>query len=327
MHTSSTHTGSLKDLVKKAVDKRARLFGNSETDCFRIFNSGADGIDGLAMDIYRDYVLIQYFREGIISILEDSGKRKELLSPLEKLPIEIKGILVKNRMKGDVDSIQGQRKSVVMEGAAPHMDFCVRQNGVLAAVDLINGQNTGIFLDMRSVREDLKAFYLENGVRDILNLFSYTGIFSIHALKNGAGSCINIDTSKTVLTRARKNYSLNGQAQDDRDFICGDSMKWIKIFTKKGNSFHFTIFDPPTFSRNKKKTFSIKKDYMKSLELLVAIARDGYALTSVNSLSVSRDEYLSWHPRGWRLIAFHNESSDFLSDGEPYLKVGLWECR
>jgi 23S rRNA (cytosine1962-C5)-methyltransferase len=216
-------------------------------------------------------------------------------------------------------------KSIVIEGSGPPEGYSVRQNGILAAVDLMWGQSTGIFLDMREVRERLVRYY--SSVDIMLNLFSYTALFSVHAVNHGVMGAVNVDLSKGVLERAKANYRLNGLRVDERDFIYGDSLDWIRRFRKKGKTFTIAVFDPPTFSRNRKRTFSSKKNYRDSLSMLSDIVDGGYALTSVNSYSISREEYLSYHPAGWRLEFFANESSDFAHSGNPYLKAGFWKIK
>jgi 23S rRNA (cytosine1962-C5)-methyltransferase len=160
----------------------------------------------------------------------------------------------------------------------------------------------------------------------MLNLFCYTALFSVHALASGVDSAVNVDLAKSVLLKASENYRLNNFSCDDRDFIYGDALEWIKLFNKKNKLFDFAVFDPPTFARNRKKQFSVKRDYMASLEDLDKITRKGgLILTSVNSYSVPEKEYKSYHPYSWQLVMFRNESADFVNRGNPYLKVGLWK--
>ena len=216
-------------------------------------------------------------------------------------------------------------ESRVLEGDYDPEDAIVVQNGVKARVDLVNGQNTGIFLDMRDIRDRLLSFYKSESITRMLNLFSYTAVFSIHALKNGAGNSINIDLSKNVLNRAKINYRLNDLRVDERDFVYGDAIDWIKRFNKRRELFDFIVFDPPTFARNKKGSFSVKKNYLNSLESIKPLVKDRFILTSVNSYSVTEEEYRSFHPVQWKLLMLENESSDFVYKGNPYLKVGLWQ--
>ena len=99
----------------------------------------------------------------------------------------------------------------------------------------------------------------------------------------------------------------------------------MKAFEKTGKDFSFVVFDPPTFSRNKRSTFSVKNNYSNSLQLIDNIVRDGYIFTSANSPGVSKKEYISYHPGNWELIIFGNESKDFKFADVPYLKAGIWK--
>jgi len=313
-----------KNLLLTAFEKRTELFDNNETNCFRLFNFASEGIEGLTVDLYGEYILIQYFDD----ILNEHSVRilKDLESVLSGIPVACKGLLLKNRMIPDSNSgVHELRKSQLVTGEMPPADYTVRQNGITACVDLVEGQSTGIFLDMREVRDELISFYMSGDADSMLNLFSYTGVFSVHALKNGVKSAVNVDLSKGVLARARNNYELNQLKCDNRDFVYGDSIEWMKIFRKKKTTFSFGVFDPPTFARHKKRTFSVKKDYSKSLSILSDLLPGGHVLTAVNSYTVSEEEYISYHPSGWTPVFFRNESSDFPHRNDPYLKVGLWK--
>jgi 23S rRNA (cytosine1962-C5)-methyltransferase len=308
-------------LIQQAIDKRSLLFKDPDTDCFRIFNSYGDGIDGLTADYYSGYILIQFFNESAKNGLNTFYK--ELT---RHLPLKIEAVLCKNRLAPRRNVNNGpQRDGITLEGLYPAGGIIVKQNGIKANVDLLSGQNTGIFLDMREVRKNLEDFYKTGAIKKMLNLFSYTALFSVHALKHGISNAINIDLSKSVLQRAKKNYEFNNLAVDERDFIYGDALSWVKQLVKKGKLYDYIIFDPPTFARNKQRSFSVKKDFSDALQKIELLVEHGLILTSVNSFSVSRDEYISYHPREWELVMFANESSDFVYRDYPYLKTGLWK--
>ncbi|MCL2154625.1 MAG: class I SAM-dependent methyltransferase [Leptospirales bacterium] len=319
-------------LVNSALEKRENLFKDENTNCFRIFNSSGDGFEGLTIDFYAGYILIQYFNKSAESVV---NRISQLL--IKILPVPIKGILSKNRtINSDKSVEQWKSRGELCSPVQNHTSepacspdakngVVVIQNGINAKVDLINGQNTGIFLDMRNIRDKLSSFYKSESIKRMLNLFSYTAIFSVHALKNRVNNSINIDLSKTVLNRAKINYHLNDLRVDERDFIYGDAIDWIKRLCKRKELFDFIVFDPPTFARNKKGSFSVKKNYLDSLESIKSLVKDGFILTSVNSYSVTEEEYRSLHPVQWKLLMLENESSDFIYKDNPYLKVGLWK--
>ncbi|MCL1864545.1 MAG: class I SAM-dependent methyltransferase [Spirochaetes bacterium] len=316
---SDTYNSDSEYIINSALEKREILFKDENNNCFRIFNSSGDGFEGLIIDFYAGYILIQYFNKSAESVV---NRISQLL--IKVLPVPIKGILSKNRMINSTRSVD-QWKSRIIEGVYDPDDVVVIQNGIKAKADLLNGQNTGIFLDMRDVRDKISSFYKSESIKKILNLFSYTAIFSIHALKNGVDNAVNIDLSKSVLNRAKINYRLNDLKVDERDFIYGDAVDWIKRLCKKKETFDFIVFDPPTFARNKKGNFSVKKNYLDSLKSIESLAKDRFILTSVNSYSVTEEEYRSFHPAQWKLLMLRNESSDFVYKDNPYLKVGLWK--
>ena len=317
----------LKAILDCAFRRRKALFNKSDTDCFRLFNGEGDGLDGLSIDLYGDYILVQYFN-GIVFSLLASGKidADMILSVLSGYPVQLKGILVKNRLslKGDLD-YGDIRKSTLLYGSLPPDDHIVKQNGILCSVDLVDGQSTGIFLDMREIRHELELFYKSNSIENMLNLFCYTALFSVHALFSGVKHATNIDLSRAVLERARRNYALNNLSTDGRDFIYGDAVDWARALVKKKRTYSFVVVDPPTFSRNRQKSFSVRHDYGTLLKSVDRLLDGGYALTSVNSHGISVDEYRSYHPSGWEPVFISHESSDFPSAGDYYLKAGLWE--
>jgi 23S rRNA (cytosine1962-C5)-methyltransferase len=315
---------NLESLLAKAFEKRLILFTNEDTNCFRLLNAEGDGVPGLTIDLYGEFILIQYFSSNLLK--ESDGIMRSLAMAMNLLPVEPRGILLKNRIKpSKTRDLRAARESVLIEGTPPPIDYTVLQNGIAIGVDLVRGQGSGIFLDMREVRDDLVRFYRHSDA--MLNLFCYTAIFSVHAIRHGIAAAVNVDLSKRVLERAKGNYRLNGLHVDERDFIYGDVLDWIRIFRKKGKMFSFIIFDPPTFSRNRLRTFSSSKDYSDYLALIENLVDDGYVLTSVNSYSITADQYKSFHPSTWKLELYHNESSDFTNTGNPYLKTGLWKIK
>ncbi|MCX8122755.1 MAG: class I SAM-dependent methyltransferase [Spirochaetes bacterium] len=308
-------------IIEQAVLKREALFNNAETNAFRLFNSSGDNCEGLIIDYYNGYVLLQLYDSSLYSIYHKISKYCKTI--LNSLHIPVNGILLKDRSKvNDPQRIAQIRKSILVEGDLPPEKFIVKQNNIAAYVDLINGQNTGVFLDMRVVRSKMAAYYMKGG--NLCNLFCYTGLFSVHALKNGVQHAVNVDISQSVLNRAKQNYLLNNIAYDSRDFVKIDCKQYLKKALKHNTPFNFVIFDPPTFSRNKKQNFSVKTHYSDFCALIQTIARSGYVLTTINAVSISVHDYRSLHPKDWKLEFLDHEPDDFPYI-KPYLKAGLWK--
>jgi len=307
-----------KSVIEASIAKRKELNAGSKL-AYRLLNSGGDGIPGLVIDRYGEYILIQMFQEEVLPEIKKLADA--VISLIDSLPFSVKGVLFKRR--DETAASQQEYRSELLWGEMPDKKYQVVQSGVIAEVNLCDGLNTGLFLDMRQVRNKLESIY-SSGITSILNLFCYTGMFSVHALKNGVSQSCNVDISGTVLRRAQENFRLNGIRVDNRDFINEDSGVFLKKAAVKGRKFDLVVFDPPTFSRNKHKSFSVTRDYPEYCERIEQVC-GGYVLSVVNTYSVSDNEYKTYHPSGWRLVELMHESDDFTPEQNYYLKVGLWK--
>lgn len=313
---------NVEKLMLEAAARRSNLFGLAGTNCFRIVNGEGDGISGVFLDRYGDWLLVQAYGEAVDKGSLRSEYQKAVIKTAAFLPVDIKGILFKSKERSDICPDQ---RSLLIEGSYPPEEFVVEQNGIKALANLIQGVNTGIFPDMRQVREELENFYRQYEITSLLNLFCYTGLFSVHGLKNGIKHAVNVDLSASALKRAKANYGLNGLNTDDRDFIRDDAASRVRSLIKKRSSYSMIIVDPPTFARNKKAVFSVKDDYGKLLANLSCLAQDGYVLSALNTVSLTKEDYFKLHPKEWKNLIFRSESDDFPFAKRPYLKTGLWK--
>lgn len=306
-------------MLEAAFARRRDLFTLADTDCFRLFNGAADGLDGLAIDRYGAWLLVLMTRP---ELQHDGRLAAAVRRAAAGLPMAVHGIVAKDISRPDSGRIDDAYGGAMLAGAAPPDELVVKQAGIAAGVRLAAGRHTGLFLDMRAVRHRLAPLYAAGGA--MLNLFCYSAAFSVHGLKNGLGAALNIDLAKTALDLARRNYALNGLACVDRDFMYGDALTWMRAFAKQGRRFDFVVLDPPTFARAKNGLFSAAKDFPACLELVQSLAPGGRALTVINSPAVTRQQYLGWHPASWRLEWLEHETADFPWLKRPYLKAGLW---
>ena len=310
----------LNRIFDKAFAKRTALFADPANDCCRLFNGSGDGLDGITVDRYAAWLLVQIEKPALLH--KPEALFAAIVAAGHSLACKPRGILWKDISASETTWRDYQCRSSIIDGHAPPEELIVVQNGVRVAVDLLAGRHSGLFLDMRSIRSLLVPFYKNAG--DMLNLFCYSGVFSVHGLKNGMGHALNLDLAKTALERARRNYALNSLACDERDFMYGEALTWMKTFAKKGRHFDCVVLDPPTFARSRQGSFSVKKDFPRCLELVQSLAPGGLALTVVNSPAVSEQQYRDWRPASWRLVWLEHEPDDFPWANAPYLKAGLW---
>lgn len=164
----------------------------------------------------------------------------------------------------------------------------VEEGGLRFRVNLFDYLDTGLFLDHRPVRAQVRA--LARGKR-FLNLFCYTGAASVHAAAGGAASTTSVDLSATYLEWAARNFTLNGFAGPRHELVQADVLNWLR---QARGEYDLVFVDPPTFSNSKRADdFDVQRDHAELLRLCgERLARDGAILFSNNLRRFRLDESL-----------------------------------
>jgi len=153
-----------------------------------------------------------------------------------------------------------------------------------------DGWMTGIFLDQKEVRGSLVDGDAVG--KKVLNMFSYTGAFSVAAAVGGALSTVSVDLAKRSLEKTKEQFEINGLSLENNKIVVMDTFEYFKYAKRKGLTFDYIILDPPSFARNKKKTFSVAKNYGEliegSLDLLNA---KGTIIASTNAANLTLEKY------------------------------------
>jgi 23S rRNA (cytosine1962-C5)-methyltransferase len=225
--------------LARAIRGRELLDLPPETSTFRLVNAEADGLPGLVVDRYGDYLVVQCLTLGI-------DRRKEMLFDLLMELLSPAGIYERSdvdvRQKEGLPQAAGPRR-----GQEPPAELVVLENALSFLVDVHHGHKTGFYLDQRDNRAALGRPELLNG-RDVLNVFSYTGGFGVYAANNGAQRITNVDSSATALELAERNIELNGFTRPDDQYIAGDAFEVLRYYREEGEQFDVVILDPPKFA-------------------------------------------------------------------------------
>jgi 23S rRNA (cytosine1962-C5)-methyltransferase len=153
----------------------------------------------------------------------------------------------------------------LIAGGEPPPDLTIWEYGLVFPVDLLGGQKTGFYLDQRENRRLVGGFAA--GKR-VLNAFSFTGAFAVHALANGAAHVVNLDSSREALEGAEQALRLNGLDPDKQaEAIQGDVFQVLRAFRDEGRRFDVIILDPPKFARSKGELDAATRGY-KDINLL-----------------------------------------------------------
>lgn len=166
-------------------------------------------------------------------------------------------------------------------GEAVTEPFVIEENGARFRIDFAAGYSPGIFTDQRLNRRWVRE---RSGPGDrVLNAFAYTGGFSVMAALAGAETS-TLDLSPHYLDWTWENFDLNDLSRDQHHGCKGDAFQWLATFARQGRSFEGIILDPPTFSRQKKKTFRTDRDYAELAELAARVTSpDGWMLCCANT--------------------------------------------
>ncbi|HEY8211633.1 MAG TPA: class I SAM-dependent methyltransferase [Myxococcaceae bacterium] len=181
--------------------------------------------------------------------------------------------------------------------------FAVQEGGLRFRVNLDDYLDTGLFLDHRGTRARVRS---EARGRRLLNLFCYTGAFTVHAVAGGAAATTSVDLSPTYLDWAQDNLELNGLAGREHRLVRADAAEWLEAEATLAKSprFDLIVLDPPSFSASKRaRRFDIQRDHPRLLGRALDLLAPGGAL------------YFSTNFRGFRPDerAFHGARSEELT--------------
>jgi 23S rRNA (cytosine1962-C5)-methyltransferase len=264
--------------IENAYQTRRRLFdaNGQNTNAFRLVNAEGDGLPGLIVDKYADYLVMQ------ISTLGMSHFRNEIVAALQQA-LQPQGIF--ERSSGPALSEEGlQPVTQTLAGNEPPTSLQIRENNLLFEVNIHEGQKTGFFLDHRENRAWVGRICAG---RKLLNGFGYTGAFSVYARQGGAQRVVTVDSSTPAIELAKKNFALNGFEIASDDFIAADLFRYLRSTTQK---FDFIILDPPAFAHRQKDVENAARAYKDiNLQAMKVVESGGLLLSCSCSQPVSPD--------------------------------------
>jgi 23S rRNA (cytosine1962-C5)-methyltransferase len=265
--------------LERAIAGRALLASSGDTTAYRLVNAESDGLPGLIVDRYGDYLVTQFLTLGI------ERWKKEIIGQVGTLRVPYKGVY--ERSDVDVRTKEGLPQATgVLAGDEPPDLIEIRENGLRFQVDVRRGHKTGFYLDQRDNRRKI-APYLRG--REVLNCFAYTGAFAVYAMSAGAKSVVNVDTSADALELARKNADLN-TSHGGIEYVIGDVFAELRRFRAEGRTFDAVILDPPKFAQNDQQLKRAARGYQDINRVAMNILRpDGILATFSCSGLVSPD--------------------------------------
>lgn len=219
-----------------------------DTSCCRVVFAEADGLPGLIVDKFNDYLSLQMltlgidrYREQIIAILRD------VITPA--------GMYERNDTH--VRELEGLEQRKGFLGGTFEPRTVISENGVKMLVDIEEGQKTGYFLDQRENRMAITPLVRD---KDVLDVFCHTGSFALHAACFGAKRVTAVDISAHAIETARENARLNN-VLDKIEFVEANAFDLLREYQREGKQYDMVILDPPAFTKSARKIESAKKGY------------------------------------------------------------------
>lgn len=249
-----------KDFIQKRVETaaqfRKQIINLETTNAYRVINAESDSLPGLLVDKYGDFLVCQFLSAGaefwkketieiLVNIFNPTGI-------FERSDVEV-------REKEGLQQFKG-----ILYGKEPEELIEILENGNKFFVDINLGHKTGFYLDQRDNRKLLETFSSES---EILNCFSYTGGFSVYAIKAGASKVVNLDSSLEALSLAETNLTLNGIASSKYENVQDDVFKYLRKLRDTNKQFDVIILDPPKFAESVSQIEKASRGY-KDINLL-----------------------------------------------------------
>jgi 23S rRNA (cytosine1962-C5)-methyltransferase len=269
-------TEMFRNRLLKVYKHRSKLARRQEISCYRVYDHDLTEFP-FCIELYEDKVyLAEYLRRHG---MEDEEHDLWLDQCLEIIT-EVTGVPSTHIY------VRQRKRMSHREGQYEKMDtkqefFTVLENGIKFQVNLTDYLDTGLFLDHRITREMVKEVCKD---KRVLNLFCYTGSFSVYAALGGAASVTSVDLSKTYLNWAEDNFVINRLKDPDKyHFVHADVKQYLK--TLAPDSFDLVIMDPPTFSNSKrmKDFLDIQRDHVELIyDVLAATTLGGIVYFSTN---------------------------------------------
>jgi 23S rRNA (cytosine1962-C5)-methyltransferase len=267
--------------VEAARRLRASLPELAEVEALRVLNGDSEGLPGVTVDRYADYLVVHVFSAALVPLLD------ALYDALEAA-YRPRAIYEQRRFR-PLGGEAPRGPAELRRGAAAPPEVEVREGALRFGVDVTAPLSPGLFPDLREGRRAIAA---RAAGRRILNLFSYTGAIAVYAVHGGAREVVNVDLAAKAHARARRNLALSGLEPEAAEYLTGDAFKVLGDLLERPRRFDLVVLDPPSFGQSKTGVFSTLKDYGSLVaESLKVLDPGGLLVAVANTAKLSAEEH------------------------------------
>jgi 23S rRNA (cytosine1962-C5)-methyltransferase len=239
------------------------------TTGYRLVHGENDGLPGLVIDRYEQTLLLKLYTSAWIPYLRDLFSALESVVPVERLVLRLGRTMMEHPQ-----DLCGLSDGLILCGPDLEGPVFFRENGLLFETDPVRGQKTGFFLDQRDNRARVEKLAAGKAVLDV---FCYTGGFTVYAARGGARNIVSIDVSVPALKTVTRNLARNRQfpavAAASHKGVAGDAFEVLARMGKDRNRFDMIIVDPPAFAKEQTQVAQALAAYARLVHLSLGVLR------------------------------------------------------
>lgn len=309
--------------IREAYQLRQPLL-ETDTNSYRLLFGENDNLPGFIADVYHEVLVVKLYSHIWFPYLNWILPHLIAITGCKTVVLRLSRLL---QSKGET---YGLRDGTVIYGELDNEVVVFREHGVLFSANVIKGHKTGYFLDHRHNRK--RVGELANG-KSVLDVFSYAGGFSVHALQGGAQEVISLDISKHALEMAKANAALN-QPKGKHEIMVADAFEGLQKLIDLQKKFDIVVIDPPSFAKRENEVSKAKKSYAKLAQLGAQLVSSNgiLVLASCSSRVVAQDffeiseEQILATGRDFELIekTYHDIDHPINFTEGAYLKCGYY---
>jgi 23S rRNA (cytosine1962-C5)-methyltransferase len=273
--------------LETAAEQRQPLL-QSNTTGYRLIHGENDGLPGLVIDRYGESYVVKLYTTAWVPHLSDLLRGLTAVAQPQRVVLRLSRFV-----QSQEADLYGLQDGQLLLGKPLRNGVRFLENGLYFEADVVQGQKTGFFLDQRDNRARVEK--LAEGKR-VLNVFAYTGGFSLYAARGGAKEVVSLDISQPALANAMRNFKLNraheAVADAEHELLVGDAFLTMKQLIANRRRFEMVIIDPPAFAKRKEEVERAVTAYGRLVRLgLHLLKPEGILVMSSCSSRVSAEEF------------------------------------
>ncbi len=259
--------------VRAAYQVRESLgLVRKDNDTFRLVHGEGDWLPGLVVDVYADTAVVQAHSVGMHVFREAIAEAIVAVVP------QVKNVYYKSDDTLPFKAaIEGEKKGWLVRGAkcsenSKDSEFWSTENGLEFRIDWLKGQKTGFFVDQRENRALVERYAAG---KEVLNMFCYTGGFSLYALRGGAKRVDSVDVSQKAIDLVNANVAHNFPKAKNHTAVTADAFDYLTAQKNAGRTFDLIILDPPAFAKHRDAVKNALRGYQRINAKAIEMIRPG----------------------------------------------------